>query len=386
MESGLYKEFDTKQKSKFYPLLISVVVLSLCTAVGIGVCFYVISSTEQVPIETTKVIEEIIIVETPKPVAAKQQVPIEWKNPIHNLKEIEERQPVNNAILEEVHEAIRQDENKFSNRANNDQVQDLNSPFIRSLVELGNNMISEIFNNMPESNPFTDIFHDTEGDNIHSRKKRSIVSTVGLNAVKYLNYLSFGKFMFNEVYSITEYAVEGRKLSGDSTAFFLDSGFFFGNNKASQEKKEITEKSDTDVDSTNSIVVNSNRIPSAFDDGWTPMVNQVSLKFITEMLTTLLNLMREYLMKDNVMECLWYMFCKDMNHQAKYTDPMGYLARVNSVGLQVLVDKENKQRDTVNSVWRALTHWQPLQCDTMFPRCDGPKALEIVNEVANAAR
>jgi len=390
MESGSYKEFDTKPKSKWvHATIITMVTVAVCSLIVVATWVALVGTAQQaqpVPVQRTKkIVEEIIIVEeTPRP-EVQREIEAKFAAPVVNFKTAAPRQPVNEAILEEVNSAIKQDEpQSFSNRANNDEMTAANSHFIHSLVELGNNVLSEIFNNMPESSPFNDIFNDSDDSNVHSRKRRSIMSDIGLNAIKYLNYITFGKYMFNEVYTLTEYAVEGRKLSGDADAFFLDNSFLFGSSNQ-EEKKQISEKIDTDAAENNSNSLLS-RPASAFDNGWTPMVNQVSLKFITEMLTTLLNLMREYLMKDHVMECLWYMFCKDMNHQANYTDPMGYLARVNSVGLQVLVDREGKQRDTVNSVWQALTQWQPMQCDTMFPRCDGPKALEIVNEVANAAR
>jgi len=397
MENGAsYKEFDTKPKSSkwFHATIITVVTVAVCSLIVVATWVALVGTAEvqQVPIEKTKkIVEEIIIVEeTPRP-EAQREFNAKFGKPIVNFRATSRAvDPVpvstNNVILEEVNDAIKQDDSHnnnvdFSNRANNNE--EVNSNFIHSLVELGNNVLSEIFSNMPESSPFNDIFNESSDKSTHSRKRRSIVSDIGLNAIKYLNYITFGKFMFDEAVMITEYAVEGRKLSSDPEAFFLDNSFLFGSGN-DQEKKQITEKIDNEVEenSPNSIV---SRPPSAFDDGWTPMVNKVSLSFITEMLTTLLNLMREYLMKDHVMECLWFMFCKDMNHQAKYTDPMGYLARVNSVGLKVLVDREGKERDTVNSVWQALTQWEPMQCDTMFPRCDGSKALEIVNEVANGA-
>jgi len=385
MESGSYKEFDNKQKStKFYAILLSVATICFCTLIGLGVWAILYSSEAAIPIErTSKFVEEVIIVEqTPKPEVAK--VFIENRARLEPVN-------VNNAIFEEVKDAIKQDEQEFTNRANNDvQINGADSPFIKSLVKFSNKVFGQVFANLPENSPFRafNVPSEEASEEVHSRKRRSIVADMSLNAIRYLTNLSFGRFMFNEVKSITEYAVEGRKLSGDLDTFILDGVWPFNAEDVTVEAKEAAEKIDTESeDSSNSIVVKPNNRPaSAFDDGWTPMVNQVSLKFITEMLTTLLNLMREYLMKDHVMECLWFMFCKDMNHQAKYTDPMGYLARVNSVGLKVLVDQEGRERDTINSVWQALTAWQPLQCDAMFPRCDGSKALEIVNEVANASR
>jgi len=395
MESGAaYKEFDTKAKSpKLFALVFTVLAIVLCTLIGVGTWVMLSNGEAPVPVkETRNIFEEVVIVETPRHAA---QVKIEKPAEI-DFKEGMSSDSVDNAILEEVQETIKQEGKALpanEDIAVNDGVVSDHDNFLRSLMELSNNVMSEIFNKITESRPFGEMFDSSVeqgGEGAHSRRRRSIVSAAGANAIKYLSYLSFGRFMFNEVVSITEYAVEGRKLSGDSDAFFLDNGFWATPAKKASKKQKAEEKVDATVAemeaSPNSVASSPIRLPSAFDNGWTPMVNQVSLSFITEMLTTLLNLMREYLMKDNVMECLWFMFCKDMNHQAEYQDPMGYLARVNSVGLKVLVDREGRERDTISSVWQALFEWQPLECEAMFPKCDASRALEIVNEVASAAR
>lgn len=283
MESGSYKEFHAKTGGapKFTAILITVVTVILCLLIGIGSWILVTGNTDNaVPVGVKEsTIEKIIIVE----------------EPIVENKESE----LERSILSEVQDVLRNEEES-----------------------------------LPKTNDMAQAFFVNDDDTPKSRQRRSIVSDIGMNALAYVNYLSFGRFMFNEVYSITEYAVEGRKLSGDADAFLLDAGFGYGNAVEDSEEETEIEKSD----STALKPTKSNRPASAYDDGWTPMVNKVSLKFVTDMLTTLLNLMKEYLMKDHVMECLWYMFCKDMNHQAKYNDPMGYLARVNrSVYLTIIL-------------------------------------------------
>jgi len=372
MENGNYKDLEPKQKStKFLAIALTLSVIFVCTIVGLGTWVLIANSEAPLPtIKAKEVIEEVVIVDNAFP--AQQQLSKEPEVKTVNLS------PVETEIIKEIEEEL----GEGQDLQYIEEDSEIDNPFLQSLVELGNTIATEIMSRLNEQSQFG------EEEQVHSRKRRSIMTSVGLEALKYVNYLSFGRFMFDEVYSITEYAVEGRKLSGDADAFFLDGGFWQTEQKA--DETEAQEKSD-DVDSTvnseNSIVEKKpNRPASAYDDGWEPMVNKVSLKFVQEMLTTLLNLMREYLMKDNVMECLWFMFCKDMNHQAKYTDPMGYLARINSVGLKVLTEKEGREVDSINSMWQALTNWQPLQCDAMFPRCDGSKALEIVNEVANNSR
>merc|ERR1712212_488751 len=68
METGSYKEFDSKPKStKFYAILLSLVTVVLCTLLGVGVWVIVYSSEVSIPVQkSSKVVEEIILVETPK--------------------------------------------------------------------------------------------------------------------------------------------------------------------------------------------------------------------------------------------------------------------------------------------------------------------------------
>lgn len=144
-------------------------------------------------------------------------------------------------------------------------------------------------------------------EQMRSREKRSILgfSLFG-HGLAYLNYAAFGNFLVNKVNAIAENNLQARKLSGDPTAEFLDATFW--------------SKSGADA---------SQEVLTAATDNWEPQVNKVSLAFIGEILHTLLNMMREFLMKDHVMECLWFMFCEDLNHQAQYSDVYGLLARVN---------------------------------------------------------
>lgn len=144
-------------------------------------------------------------------------------------------------------------------------------------------------------------------EQVRSRDRRSIlgVSLLG-HGLAYMNYAVFGNFLMNKVNAIAENNLQARKLSGDPTAEFLDATFW---SKPSGDS--------------------SQEVLTAATDNWEPQVNKVSLAFIGEILHTLLNMMREFLMKDHVMECLWFMFCEDLNHQAQYSDVYGLLARVN---------------------------------------------------------
>ena len=158
------------------------------------------------------------------------------------------------------------------------------------------------------------------------RSKRSVLPMMIGNALKYFSYAAFTKFMYNEASAITEYKIESRKLHGDPEANFLDNIFWSKPTVPSQKPSRI----DIVESNASEEVEESSKQPLVYgSDNWTPMVNQVSLDFMSELLNTLLKIMREFLLRDHVMECLWYMFCQDVNHQAKYSDIYGVMARVN---------------------------------------------------------
>jgi len=126
-----------------------------------------------------------------------------------------------------------------------------------------------------------------------------------------------------------------------------------------------------------------------FTEVWDPLGifnDQERVEFLQYAMKTLFNFGKVYMKSDYAMDCMMLLFCKDINSKTKSGGLDSVAAKLKSVGLKVLVDREGREVDTVSSVWQALTHWEPLSCDSMFPKCDGSKALEIVNEVANAAR
>lgn len=255
--------------------------------------------------------------------------------------------------------------------------------FVDSIMDFTNNLAEDFISKMNETIPdihraldtldalemFAPIFSLQEPATHRSERSVSNALKGGAQMVQYASYAAFGKFLYNEVNAIAEYKLHSRnarKLPGDAHTQILDALYW------TPTAKPTTTTEEHQV------------LTAATDDGWEPQVNKVSMEFIGEILNTLLNMMREFLMRDHVMECLWFMFCQDLNHQAKYADAYGLMARINSVGLKVLTVREERdgEMDTIGEIWRALTAWDTLQCDTMFPKCDGTKALEIVNEVA----
>jgi len=114
--------------------------------------------------------------------------------------------------------------------------------------------------------------------------------------------------------------------------------------------------------------------------------NNDNSELMAHSVKALFNFGKVYMKTDYALECTLLLFCKDINSNTRNRGMEGLAAKLKSVGLKVLVDREGREADTVSSMWQALTNWAPLECDAMFPKCDGSKALEIVNEVANASR
>ncbi|XP_076042193.1 uncharacterized protein LOC143026081 [Oratosquilla oratoria] len=114
--------------------------------------------------------------------------------------------------------------------------------------------------------------------------------------------------------------------------------------------------------------------------------SQQRIQFMQFAMRVLLKFGKVYLRKQYALDCMMLLFCKELNQSSKKDGMDGISAKVKSVGLKVLTAKEGRAVNTISEVWRALSSWEVLQCEAMFPKCDGTKALEIVNEVANGSR
>ena len=104
MESGSYKEFDSKNTNsvRFFAFLITAVTIVLCLLIGIGCWILVAGNTAPaIPVPAGQnVVEEIVIVEE---VAPKAQVPSEIDFTEGKSSTLDE------SILEEVQQSIRQE-------------------------------------------------------------------------------------------------------------------------------------------------------------------------------------------------------------------------------------------------------------------------------------
>ncbi|KAL7645230.1 UNVERIFIED_CONTAM: hypothetical protein RMT77_003616 [Armadillidium vulgare] len=132
---------------------------------------------------------------------------------------------------------------------------------------------------------------------------------------------------------------------------------------------------------------NSSLIVEGRSSNWNPFglfTSESRMQFMQFAVKVLFNFGKVYLKKPYALDCTMLLFCKDLNRASRSDGMEAMAAKLKGVGLKVLTesDKQLRETDTFSEVWRSVTAWTPLKCDVMFPRCDGPKALEIVNEVA----
>ena len=352
MEGNMYKELSYKmQRFRIVSWLIGAVVLLLCLLIGIGCYILVVgmngrqNAEEIVPIK-----EEITIIEGKIRDPASRRAQALQERELTSLEEGAEALahlkhassgdfvPQNSEESAEIHPNSYK--TSFSMRyppvVEAEEAPEQDGSLFQTLAALADTSSNRFFDviNKEDSKKYMeqtlqfleDYAAKMSGDEeSHSRQKRAIGASI-LGFFPYLSYASFGKFMFNQVSEIAQYKMESRsfqarKLGGDPEAEFLDNLYWPSNTVQKTVKKSSAVAEEV------SAPVEEQKQPA--NKPWTPMVNQVPIHFVGEILRTLLNLMKEFLMKDHVMECLWFMFCQDVNHQATHSDVYGILARVN---------------------------------------------------------
>lgn len=343
MNSNLYKEISYKiQGFRLVSWLIAAISLLLCLLIGIGFYILVIgmngkNSSQEIPIKNERI--NIVEGEIKEPLWQKAMQYSDDKDKISSKYDTEDVVPL----------AHLQQANKFLRKSTQDaeRTKLINKPDIhphsyKTSFSMRYPMMSKAgfqptLRDVPVSleqtlrsfdriaAQFAEAIKRNEQnkEGINRRLKRSLPSGV-FSLIPYVSYAFFGKFLLNQVSEIAEYNVESRafksrKLGGDPEVNLLDGIWPL---PISNTNKKTVKKASADLTDAKT----TTEIPR---EKWQPLVNQVPLNFVAEILRTLLNLMKEFLMKDHVMECLWYMFCQDVNHQAKYSDIYGILARIN---------------------------------------------------------
>ncbi len=168
-----------------------------------------------------------------------------------------------------------------------------------------------------------------------------------------LLFLSFGIFLLNAVDVIAKRGGGGGGSHGRS----FDSST--GNNEAmalkslmlgDQDEDELLKEVGLDGDAANY------KEPST-----------MSADSYLRLVMNLMNARRDG--GEREMQCLWSLYCHQLNRQASLGGPLGTVARLNSVAMRLVLQAVPSEH-----VWgaaaRAVAKWEDVQCGQLFPECD----------------
>ena len=91
---------------------------------------------------------------------------------------------------------------------------------------------------------------------------------------------------------------------------------------------------------------------------------------INNYLRLLMNLMNIYTSENSQrdVDCVWQIYCYQLNEQANLGGMASSVAKINSVGMKLILE-EIPGSAAIPAVFRSMVNWSDLQCDKMFPGC-----------------
>lgn len=91
---------------------------------------------------------------------------------------------------------------------------------------------------------------------------------------------------------------------------------------------------------------------------------------VNNFLRLLMNLMKAYSSGDDSdLDCIWYHYCQQLNRQAAYGGVISTVARINSVGMRVIL-KDISSRSALGALTKSMVNWQDLECRDLFSKCN----------------
>ena len=88
-----------------------------------------------------------------------------------------------------------------------------------------------------------------------------------------------------------------------------------------------------------------------------------------------LNLNRREEGDDNGVDCVWRLYCQEVNRLASGQGMTATVARINSVGFKVmlkLLPDDGVDNAAAKDLFRSLYKWKDLDCASLFDKCDAP--------------
>ncbi|XP_075223112.1 uncharacterized protein LOC142325347 [Lycorma delicatula] len=114
------------------------------------------------------------------------------------------------------------------------------------------------------------------------------------------------------------------------------------------------------------------------------------LELLSGGLRAVLNLGRAYAhseeysrsQKYSPLDCVWTLYCRNLEKTARMEGPYGFLAKMNRLGLRLLMGEFPVENALDHLIKEATQGWQEIECDKLFPRCTAEEAKNIVLEAA----
>lgn len=177
-----------------------------------------------------------------------------------------------------------------------------------------------------------------------------------------LLFLSFGIFLLNSVNDLI--AHKG-----------LDQGRSFTNNNNTLILKDLLTKHDELLDVFPNVI--KDRIDENMAETNGSLIQSHEPPTINSFLRLLMNLMNAYNSGDEEeVECIWALYCHQLNQQAALGGMVSSVARINSVGMRVLL-KQVPSSHAIRLMFKNLMHWKDLDCETMFPTCSAQIRMKL---------
>ncbi len=187
---------------------------------------------------------------------------------------------------------------------------------------------------------------------IHEESSKTDPSKIYDKSLSSLLFLAFGIFLLNSVNEIGSNLVEARSFNDDNG------------------------HAEAELDALNEIFENHPEISQLFlneQESEQEQMSSYQTNGVNGFLRLVMNLANAYetTSKNETtpeLACLWSAYCHQLNRQASYQGMMSTVARINSVGMRVLV-KDVDSNEAIRAILSAMLRWQDLDCQAFFPDC-----------------
>jgi hypothetical protein len=174
---------------------------------------------------------------------------------------------------------------------------------------------------------------------------------------------------------LSERPVPGTYEKSLSSLIFLSFGIFLLNSVnehiTASAGSSSKARSLEDHDILLKLMTDHESLGRLFDDGRS-MGNPAGTSMtINNYLRLVLNLMNIYSGEEagRDVDCVWRLYCHQLNSQAQIGGMASTVARINSVGMKLVLE-EIPGSAAVPAVFRSMINWKQLHCPEMFPKCE----------------